>query len=500
MRNKFKLAYQLIIRGKWTMKIITILLSAFSFALFALASTAYTYSERDYIVRSYLYDLKQDPQLAFSGGGLDDKGALRPEDIELIKETFQLDFLYKIICGVDFGHFVSGYFLPDDDDTDFEFKGPIRILDSTVSEVVSGSEELFQKAGYELLEGRYPTAENEIAVDVSIYADFEWGGYSDNFEYFDANGYDGYDDNFSCNASVEINSYSDLIGKRLVAWENQDTTYLYPERTGDTPQEVVIVGIYDTPNPTSESSPFETLKTLTQPKVIRSLAWQKVREQNQPLIHAIFVPNISDILDKKLVKKCLDVTETMLERFHERYKYNPNWDINYGSIGAIGMTSYFNNVEDLNLDLLAEIFAGAGFVFLIFSVILNAYLLTAIMKTKSKQVGLLRAFGTPKRKIAEIFLMGICILAAIIFIVALIITASAYFGFLRPWLLDGGRFGVPAMQFNGWTVLILFGVSFITPVLSVLFPIRKFFKSSIVDNLKGTSTKKRKGGRNVRSK
>ena len=65
MINKIKLAYQFIIRGKWTMKIITVLLSAFSFTLFALASTAFTYNERDYILGNYLYDLEQNPQLVF---------------------------------------------------------------------------------------------------------------------------------------------------------------------------------------------------------------------------------------------------------------------------------------------------------------------------------------------------------------------------------------------------------------------------------------------------
>ena len=349
-----------------------------------------------------------------------------------------------------------------------------------VENVVSGSEELFHKAGYELLEGRYPTAENEIAIDLSVFAAFEWGGYSDNFDNFYSFAYDSSKESHE---PIEINSYADLIGKRFVAWENQIPFINPPEHYGDSAKEVVIVGIYDT----SHTAVSSTRKKLTEPHVLRSYAWQKVREQRNHYIQAMFAPDISDILDKQFVEKCLDVTETMLasylERSHSEYKR--------AAIGAMGMVGYFDNVEAWNLDLLVEIFAGAGVVLLIFSVILMAYFITAIMNTKSKQVGLLRAFGTPKRKIIGIFIMGILFLAAIIFIVSLILTASAYFGWLKPWLMEGEG-GVPPMQFSGWTVLILFGVSFITPVLSVLFPMGKFYKSSIVDNMKELSTKKKK--------
>ena len=51
----FKTSFRLALQGKALTKAMTVFLCAFSFALFALASTGYTYSKKDYYTRALMH-------------------------------------------------------------------------------------------------------------------------------------------------------------------------------------------------------------------------------------------------------------------------------------------------------------------------------------------------------------------------------------------------------------------------------------------------------------
>ena len=75
----------------------------------------------------------------------------------------------------------------------------------------------------------------------------------------------------------------------------------------------------------------------------------------------------------------------------------------------------------------------------------------------------------------RIFFVEVLLIALCSFLLALGLSALAYYGLLQPWTFRAD-FGVSVLQFNGWTVLILAGLSFSVPLLSTLVPLKRFLK------------------------
>ena len=85
-----KIILRLAIQGKTVTKIMTVFLCAFSFALFALASTGFAYNKTDFFVRAYTYMVQNTyPYITFENEQGDEKGnyALEQERIDRIHAT-----------------------------------------------------------------------------------------------------------------------------------------------------------------------------------------------------------------------------------------------------------------------------------------------------------------------------------------------------------------------------------------------------------------------------
>ena len=166
--------------------------------------------------------------------------------------------------------------------------------------------------------------------------------------------------------------------------------------------------------------------------------------------------------------------------------FTPYVDLN---VGAYTVSSLVDYMIDINLYLLILIVCGIGVVFLIFSILLNAHLMTSMTELKRRQVGILRALGAKEGQIKFIFLAGTALLSAAIFLLSLIFTVAVFYGFWQKmWMIP--IFGVSPFVFNGWTVLILFVLSFAVPLLSTLAPLKKFLNKPIVDNISGNVSKR----------
>ena len=131
---------------------------------------------------------------------------------------------------------------------------------------------------------------------------------------------------------------------------------------------------------------------------------------------------------------------------------------------------------------------GIGVVFLIFSILLNVHLITALMSMKRKQIGVLRALGAKEGQIERIFLTGTAVLAFLIFLVSTALTVAVYYTIWLTWNYVP-HLGVSLFVFNGWNVLILAGLSFAVPLLSALVPLKRFLQKPIVDNISGNLSK-----------
>ena len=512
----FKTAMRLSFRGKWMVRVLTILLSAMSFIFFAMASTAFTFDVFEFQVRGYQNYMMDKEYFLFMNDIANT--SLSPSSLELlltnqeisaIENGVDLNFVTSCRNQIDVGYFFDkSYFRGEkykydeneeiEDYTD-EYKAYLkevegRSLAYSVSDVTVGSEATYDDLNYRLLAGRYPEAVNEIAVSEEIYEMFAWGGYVDAiaegcytlqeftfvFEKYEAY---AWDDSVIPpeEAGEAIKSYDDLLGKTLANYELQEENS--NERHETMPDEVVIVGIVEMENrpawPRRYSQPYFS-------GILRSEAWRQEQIAADKLYaEALVARNFNN--SEQVVRDAVSLTLELSELARPRFEgLSPYVDLN---VGAYTVSSLADHIVDSNLYILILIVCGIGVVFLIFSILLNAHLMTSLMSMKRKQIGVLRALGGSERRVRAIYLTGTAVLGLCIFLLSLVFTVAVFYGFWQKmWMIS--IFGISPFVFNGWTVLILFVLSFAVPLLSALVPLKRFFKKSIVDNISGENPKK----------
>lgn len=513
----FKTAMRLSFRGKWMVRVLTILFSAMSFMLFAIASTAFTFDVFDFQVRGYQYYMSDKDYYQFSNttGNTgyapgDPELLLTEEEVVSIENGVDLNFVTSCRNQIDVGYFFDkSYFRGEkykydeneeiEDYTD-EYKAYLkevegRSLAYSVSDVTVGSEATYDDLNYRLLAGRYPEAVNEIAVSEEIYEMFAWGGYVDAiaegcytlqeftfvFEKYEAY---AWDDTVIPpeEAGEAIKSYDDFLGKTLANYELQEENS--NERHETMPDEVVIVGIVEMENRPAWPRRYPQPSYFS--GILRSEAWRQEQIAADKLYaEALVARNFNN--SEQVVRDAVSLTLELSELARPRFEgLTPYVDLN---VGAYTVSSLVDHIVDSNLYILILIVCGIGVVFLIFSILLNAHLMTSLMSMKRKQIGVLRALGGSERMVRAIYLTGTAVLGLCIFLLSLVFTVAVFYGFWQEmWMIP--IFGISPFVFNGWNVLILAVLSFAVPLLSALVPLKRFFKKSIVDNISGENPKK----------
>lgn len=159
---------RLALQGKTVTKILTVFLCAFSFALFALASTGYTYSKKDYYTRALMHYSGENGATSFVNRSDDRIGQ---DTIDRFERETGWDFAYSYLWqgtddrfGAELRNFAYDY-VHDADEGRSPEQGdekPATVDGSMSPFVVSSS--LGEAFGFEVLAGRYPENVYEIAV------------------------------------------------------------------------------------------------------------------------------------------------------------------------------------------------------------------------------------------------------------------------------------------------------------------------------------------------
>ena len=512
----FRMGLRLGLQGKWVTKFFTVLLSAAAFMLFAIASTAYTFDEGSFQVRGYRNYMADKEYYLFrnssEGTGYSPGSAellLTGEEVALIEDGVDLNFLFACRDQIDMGYFLDkSYFRGEkykyDEDGEIageteEYKAYLQETEGKYfadpgTKVSVGSEACYKELNYRLLAGRYPEGVNEIAVSEEIYEHFVWGGYVDaiaegcyTLQEFSFVGetYEAYAWDESVippkEAGVKIDSYEDLLGKTLANYELKEENRRDEHET--LPEEVVVVGVVDMSDRPAWPRNYPNIRPFG--SVLRSEAWLYAqREAGKLYAESMVARNFNN--SDKAVRDALTVTLALSEAARPRFEeLSPHADV---CVGAYLVNSLTDDLSATNLDDAILLVCGIGVVFLIFSVLLNAHLMTAMTELKRRQVGILRALGAKEGQIECIFLTGAALLSAVIFLFSLAATIADYYGFWQPLTL-WSEFGVSPFVFNGWTVLILAGLSFTVPLLSTLVPLKRFLKKPVVENITGNFSK-----------
>ena len=512
----FWMSLRLSLHGRWVTKCFTVLLSAAALMLFAIASTAFTFDAFHFQVRGYRNYMADKEYYLFdnSSGGTgyslgSEELLLTGEEVAAIQDGVDLNFLAACRDQIEVGTFLdkhyfrgekyvydkNGEIVGETEEYQAYLKEVERKLGHSVSQVSVGSETTYGDLNYRLLAGRYPEGVNEIAVSEEIYEDFAWGGYLDAlaegcytlqeftfvFETYEAY---AWDDSVIPpeEAGVKIDSYEDLLGKTLGHYELKKEN---PQDEHETlPDEVVIVGVVDMSDRPAWPRRYPQIEPFS--SILRSEAWlQAQREAGKLYTEAMVARNFNDSVE--VIQDAVSLTLELSEAAGPRFEgLSPYVDVN---VGAYLVNSLVNYMIDTNLYLLILIVCGIGVVFLIFSILLNAHLMTSMTELKRRQVGILRALGAKEGQIEYIFLAGTALLSAAIFILSLAATIAVYYGFWQSFTMFN-QIGLSPFVFNGWTVLILFVLSFAVPLLSTLAPLKKFLNKSIVDNISGNVSKR----------
>ena len=512
----FLMCLRLSLHGRWVTRTFTILLSAMSFMFFGIASTGFTYSTDDLQFRAYKNYMEDKSYFLFmndSSGYVSSEISgtdllLSNEDVRKIESAIDLPFVSACRDQIDVGYFLDkSYFRGEkyvyDENGEIageteEYKAYLREvegkpLDFSAPQVSVGSETAYEELSYRLLAGRYPEGVNEIAVSEEIFEHFVWGGYVDAiaegcytlqeftfvFETYEAY---AWDDSVipPKEAGVKINSYEDLLGKTLGHYELKEEN---PQDAHETlPDEVVIVGIVDMSD--RPAWPRRYLNVEPFSGILRSEAWLDAQcEAGKLYTEAMVARNFNK--SDKLITDSLALTADLTSAAGTRYE---------GRIDTVQIGAYEANlVLDFKLgqaELAGIAFiCGIGVVFLIFSILLNVHLITALMSMKRKQIGVLRALGAKEGQIERIFLTGTAVLAFLIFLVSTALTVAVYYTIWLTWNYVP-HLGVSLFVFNGWNVLILAVFSFAVPLLSALVPLKRFLQKPIVDNISGNLSKR----------
>ncbi len=449
--------------GNIATKVITIILSAFSFMLFALGSTGYTYSSIDYITRGYLNYCENHSYVSINKSSSD---LMTAEEVERIEQATNQQFVYSS------SGFNWYYFLPIVDDKmhweamDSYWYG-LGFADLQFDSGLAGSEDDYTSVlGYSLLAGRYPTEENEIAISEVHYAIFHKYGYwnvAKNYVWTN-NRYE-YDETLPRGELESINGYSDILGKTFGMGD--------PE-TEEQAIEYTIVGVVDT------HYDYDYVKNERARSNIAGRLLFSGKTKDTLLESGISRIYCKSITDYATMKNLVNLTSQFKEEAQgEVYPCPSDMDLLFPADGLY------------NEAFIALIAGCLGVFFGIFAVILNGHLTTVSLERKQKEIGILRAMGANKKAVTKIFLLEAFVTATCIFLLALFASLGLYFGWIRAWT-SLENFGVSMLVYNGWTVLILAAPCYAVPLLCTIAPLRKFFKRPIIDNITGNSMKKTK--------
>lgn len=196
----------------------TILLSTIAFTLFGLASTMSTYNKTETTISSFVdsgIDYVSLSKTAFINSNnyqYRRDTSLTTTDIEKLKKETGLNF-YPVLGSDSDGRTITLGNLADGQK--LSSGAYFNVYDGYIGGIITGNESIIKENGF-TLDGRLPSAGNEIAVTEHIYTQYKIAGYNYNGE------------------KTEIKSHKDLIGRTITL------------RIGNDDSDYTVVGIVDT--------------------------------------------------------------------------------------------------------------------------------------------------------------------------------------------------------------------------------------------------------------
>ena len=484
----FGISFRVAMFGRKLTKVLTILLCAFSFSLFALSSTGYMYDRVDFLTRSLLTTQKtHTPAILFSHfDSYDQERGIPSEQIPYIEQETGLDFVFTFDFNTISEYLGESFYYENNPDA------------FSVDEVLSGTAAAYEDCRFQLMAGRYPEAYDEIALPIYRFDHFHELGYTSykqNWVYF-KNGkpeadlplvdekegyYYIYKDHEGAELSVpidytgyqyvdmgptlleEIETYEDLWGKEVYFQGDPETGSLGLENI----YTLKIVGLVDCTQ--AKVSISENRNFILHSKAWREVFWPSLKEGVEYL-----AAGPTD--DYDLARSCVEVTLNMIENYE---KEHPEAVAAQGTVGVEPIHTFINHAPMSSVRFWDEknvlIAFGAatgllfgivsvllcwhlmtsttGLLFGIVSVLLCWHLMTSTLALQRIKIGILRSMGAGEADVVRIILIEALIVAVGGFLLGLIFTLAGYYWVVQP-MSYFEMYGVSRMVLNGWNILL----------------------------------------------
>lgn len=299
------------------------------------------------------------------------------------------------------------------------------------------SEKDFKAHGLELLAGSYPNEEwgkYDIAVSEHIYEIYSFTGFT----------YDGYE-------KIEINSYEDLIGKKVGGMYGDKYT---------------IRGIINT---NFDRVDFERIKNfaLGQSDVF-SLDLKKEFDtySQKGFSNLMFMSPHYDEMPNEYPYVILNYDREMLDKSDLFYKVFEEDKYVFCDHYSQVLTHQSEVTGDFGWKMIA-----ISFVAILFAVILFANFITVSIQDKIKQIGILRAIGATRKQISTIFVVQNSMIALVVFIFSSTVINYTIMPLLLLMGTSSKPFPFPLYELKVSDYLLLFVIIIVTSVIASLFPL-----------------------------
>lgn len=306
------------------------------------------------------------------------------------------------------------------------------------------SEKDFEAYGLELLAGSYPNEEwgkYDIAVSEHIFEIYSFTGFT----------YDGYE-------KIEINSYDDLIGKKVGGMYGDKYT---------------IRGIINT---NFDRVDFERIKkfALGQSDDF-SLDWTNEFDtySKQGFSNLMFMSPHYDEMPKEYPYIILKYDREMLDKSDLFYKVFEEEKYVF--------CDYYSQILKYQSEVTVDFgwkMIAISFVAILFAVILFANFIAVSIQDKIKQIGILRAIGATKNQISTIFVVQNSIIALFVFIFSSTVINYTIMPLLLLMGTSSKPFPFPLYELQVSDYFFLFVIIIVTSIIASLFPLLRLSRKT----------------------
>lgn len=422
--------------------VITILLSFIAFAMFGLVDTIASFdiatSTYQSIRQLDLKTLSFESLTTYGDNATPTKANFKDSDVKDLEKAHPNYTFYKVINASKFFQFLGT-------DIQYNHQNSTNYLhsDSSISGFLPINENIATKLNLTLVEGSYPTTNDEICISQNIFNTIK-------FKYK------------NINSLADINTYKfsidDLIYK--VVGIVQDDTDISKYQKNNTAG--------NNPN-LQEYINYSEIHTILRYGLV-NMCYVKQSHYNE-----LAFKNLSEY-DYLLTRLNQTNSDQKLVSYLVNYNQNNKaFTVQFAAKSTLDNFSY-------SFHSMSKVFLYVGLGLAIFASLMLMNFISTSISYKRREIGILRAIGAGKKDVFNIFFSESFIIAIINFVLATIACIIAAH-FINESLYNDLNLSISLLNFGVRQLILLLAISILVAAISTFLPVWKIAKKNPVDSI-----------------